>query len=93
MGPGEDQGEGLDHLAEVRHLDYRDVPETGFDAVSSIGLTEHIGVDNYPVYFSFLRDKLVPARPAAQPLHHPPRQQADGRPAPSSTATCSPTAS
>ena len=52
--------EGLDHLAEVRHLDYRDVQETAFDAVSSIGLTEHIGVDRYPAYFRFLRDKLVP---------------------------------
>jgi cyclopropane-fatty-acyl-phospholipid synthase len=52
--------EGLDHLAEVRHLDYRNVPETGFDAVSSIGLTEHIGIDNYGFYFSYLRDKLVP---------------------------------
>lgn len=54
------QKEGLDHLVEVRHLDYREVPETGFDAVSSIGLTEHIGVDNYPAYFGFLRDKLLP---------------------------------
>ena len=52
--------DGLDHLAEVRHLDYRDVQETAFDAVSSIGLTEHIGVDRYPAYFRFLRDKLVP---------------------------------
>jgi cyclopropane-fatty-acyl-phospholipid synthase len=52
--------DGLDHLVEVRHLDYRDVVETGFDAVSSIGLTEHIGVDQYPAYFGFLRDKLVP---------------------------------
>jgi cyclopropane-fatty-acyl-phospholipid synthase len=52
--------EGLDHLIEVRHMDYRDVPETAFDAISSIGLTEHIGVDQYPAYFSFLRDKLVP---------------------------------
>ena len=52
--------EGLDHLVEVRHLDYRDVVETGFDAVSSIGLTEHIGVDNYPAYFGFLRSKLLP---------------------------------
>src|SRR3954471_14364404 len=34
---------GLGQLAEVRHLDYRDVKETDFDAVSSIGLTEHIG--------------------------------------------------
>ena len=52
--------EGLDHLAEVRHLDYRNVEEVDFDAVSSIGLTEHIGVANYPSYFGFLRDKLKP---------------------------------
>ncbi|MER7078056.1 cyclopropane-fatty-acyl-phospholipid synthase [Saccharopolyspora kobensis] len=51
---------GLADLAEVRHLDYRDVPETGFDAVSSIGLTEHIGLAQLPSYFSFLHDKLVP---------------------------------
>jgi cyclopropane-fatty-acyl-phospholipid synthase len=50
--------EGLSRLAEVRHLDYRDVPETGFDAVSSIGLTEHIGKQNLPSYFSFLFGKL-----------------------------------
>ncbi len=50
--------EGLDHLAEVRHGDYRDVTETGFDAVSSIGLTEHIGVGNYASYFRFLHDRL-----------------------------------
>lgn len=52
--------EGLEALAEVRHLDYRAVTETGFDAISSIGLTEHIGVANYPSYFGLLRDKLVP---------------------------------
>jgi cyclopropane-fatty-acyl-phospholipid synthase len=52
--------DGLDHVAEVRHGDYRDVRETGFHAVSSIGLTEHIGVRNYPAYFAFMRDKLVP---------------------------------
>lgn len=51
--------EGLDDRAEVRYGDYRDVAEGGFDAVSSIGLTEHIGVKNYPAYFSFLADKLV----------------------------------
>src|ERR1700710_2521166 len=52
--------DGLDHVAEGRFGDYRDVPDTGFDAVSSIGLTEHIGISNYPSYFTFLRDKLVP---------------------------------
>src|SRR5271169_2442365 len=51
--------EGLSGLAEVRHLDYRDVPETGFDAVSSIGLTEHIGKANLPSYFSFLYAKQI----------------------------------
>ena len=52
--------EGLEHLAEVRHLDYRDVTESGFDAVSSIGLMEHIGVKNYASYFDFLSSKLRP---------------------------------
>ena len=50
--------EGLQDLAEVRHSDYRDVTETGFDAISSIGLTEHIGVRNYPAYFAFVKDHL-----------------------------------
>jgi cyclopropane-fatty-acyl-phospholipid synthase len=52
--------DGLDDVAEVRYGDYRDIRETGFDAVSSIGLTEHIGVRHYGSYFSFVRDKLVP---------------------------------
>jgi len=52
------EAEGLSDLAEVRHSDYRDIPEIGFDAVSSIGLTEHIGVKNYPAYFGFLKSKL-----------------------------------
>jgi cyclopropane-fatty-acyl-phospholipid synthase len=52
------EDEGLAELAEVRHSDYRDVREVGFDAVSSIGLTEHIGVRNYPAYFGFLGSKL-----------------------------------
>ncbi|OZC77945.1 SAM-dependent methyltransferase [Rhodococcus sp. 06-462-5] len=50
--------EGLSDLAEVRFSDYRDVAETNFDAISSIGLTEHIGVHNYPSYFTFIQSKL-----------------------------------
>ncbi|MFN8173146.1 MAG: class I SAM-dependent methyltransferase [Candidatus Nanopelagicales bacterium] len=49
---------GLGSSAQIRFSDYRDVPESGFDAVSSIGLTEHIGRANYPSYFSFLYGKL-----------------------------------
>jgi cyclopropane-fatty-acyl-phospholipid synthase len=51
---------GLDDRAEVRFLDYRDVEENGFDAVSSIGLTEHIGKEQLPSYFRFLYSKLKP---------------------------------
>ncbi|QYJ05532.1 cyclopropane-fatty-acyl-phospholipid synthase family protein [Nocardioides panacisoli] len=54
------KAQGLDDLAEVRHLDYRHVAESDFDAISSIGLTEHIGVQHYPEYFGFLHRKLAP---------------------------------
>ncbi|MBN9743417.1 SAM-dependent methyltransferase [Amycolatopsis sp. A1MSW2902] len=49
---------GLSDLAQVRYADYRDVLETNFDAVSSIGLTEHIGDAQLPGYFEFLYSKL-----------------------------------
>jgi cyclopropane-fatty-acyl-phospholipid synthase len=59
--------EGLGELAEVRHLDYRDAPGHGYDAIASIGLTEHIGVRAYPAYFAALRDRL---RPGGRLLNH-----------------------
>jgi cyclopropane-fatty-acyl-phospholipid synthase len=58
---------GLADRAQIRFSDYRDIRETGFDAVSSIGLTEHIGRANYPSYFSFLYSKL---RPEGRLLNH-----------------------
>ncbi|HTW19284.1 MAG TPA: class I SAM-dependent methyltransferase [Mycobacteriales bacterium] len=59
--------DGLGDVAEVRHCDYRDVIENNFDAVSSIGLTEHIGARNLGSYFRFLRSKL---RPQGRLLNH-----------------------
>ncbi|MFI2662613.1 class I SAM-dependent methyltransferase [Micromonospora carbonacea] len=59
--------EGLAELAEVRHLDYRDAPREQFDVISSIGLTEHIGVRNYPAYFRALGGRL---RPGGRLLNH-----------------------
>ena len=59
--------EGLADLAEVRHLDYRDTPEGEFDAVSSIGLTEHVGERELPAYFRRLWGKL---RPQGRLLNH-----------------------
>lgn len=58
---------GLAGRADVRLLDYRDVSEGGFDAVSSIGLTEHVGRDRLPEYFAFLHGKI---RPQGRLLNH-----------------------
>jgi cyclopropane-fatty-acyl-phospholipid synthase len=58
---------GLGELAEVRHCDYRDAPESQFDAISSIGLTEHIGKNNLPAYFASLYARL---RPEGRLLNH-----------------------
>jgi len=58
---------GLSDLAEIRHLDYRDVPKGQFDAISSIGLTEHIGRAQLPRYFTHLYDRL---RPGGRLLNH-----------------------
>lgn len=58
---------GLSESAELRFSDYRDVTETQFDAISSIGLTEHIGRANYPSYFNFMFSKL---REGGRMLNH-----------------------
>ena len=58
---------GLADLAEVRYLDYRDTPGGDFDAISSIGLTEHIGERELPAYFERLWSKL---RPQGRLLNH-----------------------
>jgi cyclopropane-fatty-acyl-phospholipid synthase len=58
---------GLGERAEIRHSDYRDTAEGEFDAISSIGLTEHIGASNVAEYSTFLRSKL---RPQGRLLNH-----------------------
>jgi cyclopropane-fatty-acyl-phospholipid synthase len=58
---------GLSDRAEIRYLDYRHVTESGFDAISSIGLTEHIGAKNLASYVTFLAGKL---RPQGRLLNH-----------------------
>lgn len=51
---------GLSDQVQILHSDYRDAPGApgSYDAVSSIGLMEHIGVHNYPSYFEFVKNKL-----------------------------------
>jgi cyclopropane-fatty-acyl-phospholipid synthase len=52
---------GLDGLCEVRLLDYRDMPEDGmFDKIASIGMFEHVGKKNLPLYFGKIFRLLKP---------------------------------
>jgi cyclopropane-fatty-acyl-phospholipid synthase len=58
---------GLDHLVEIRLQDYRDLGQDHrdlggerFDAISSIGMFEHVGRRRMADYFTTLRSLLTP---------------------------------
>jgi cyclopropane-fatty-acyl-phospholipid synthase len=49
---------GLQGKVEIRLQDYREVPETGFDSVSSIEMGEHVGAENYPTFVRLIESRL-----------------------------------
>ena len=51
---------GLGHLVEFRVQDYRDVTDGPYDAISSIGMAEHVGRRGLPAYTDTLTHLLVP---------------------------------
>ncbi|MDQ3957589.1 MAG: cyclopropane-fatty-acyl-phospholipid synthase family protein [Actinomycetota bacterium] len=51
---------GLSHRIEIRYQDYRDVDDGPFDAISSIGMFEHVGLTQLGRYFETLRGLLKP---------------------------------
>ncbi|MGE3161194.1 MAG: class I SAM-dependent methyltransferase [Burkholderiales bacterium] len=51
---------GLADRCEVRIQDYRDIAGEGaFDKIASIGMFEHVGLKNLPVYFGAIRRLLA----------------------------------
>lgn len=51
---------GLQDRCEVRLQDYRDLSGEGvFDKIASVGMFEHVGLKNLPVYFGAIRRLLV----------------------------------
>jgi len=50
---------GFDELVEVRLCDYRDVGDGPFDAISSIGMAEHVGAVAYADYAGRLHSLLA----------------------------------
>ncbi|MEU9225742.1 class I SAM-dependent methyltransferase [Streptomyces massasporeus] len=52
--------EGLTDKVEIRVQDYRDVRDGPYDAISSIGMAEHVGAEQYLEYAADLYDLLKP---------------------------------
>jgi cyclopropane-fatty-acyl-phospholipid synthase len=51
---------GVEDLVELRVADYRELAGEQFDAISSIGMVEHVGEERIDLYMSTLSDLLVP---------------------------------
>jgi cyclopropane-fatty-acyl-phospholipid synthase len=51
---------GLEGQVELRVADYRDLSGEQFDAISSIGMVEHVGEERIDLYMRTLGDLLVP---------------------------------
>lgn len=58
---------GLTERVDIRVQDYRDVDDGPYDAVSSIGMSEHVGLANLPIYTAHLYGLL---RPEGRLLNH-----------------------
>jgi cyclopropane-fatty-acyl-phospholipid synthase len=51
--------EGLGDRCRVDHLDYRDLPaDSVYDKIAAVGVIEHVGIANYPAFFSGVRGRL-----------------------------------
>ena len=51
--------EGLGDRCRVDHLDYRDLPADAlYDKIAAVGVIEHVGIPNYPSFFSGVRGRL-----------------------------------
>ncbi|MFC0601381.1 SAM-dependent methyltransferase [Streptomyces palmae] len=70
---------GLSELVEIRSQDYRQVADGPFDAISSIGMAEHVGSVQYAEYAGHLYRLLAPG---GRLLNH----QIARRPEPDETA-------
>ena len=58
---------GLTGNIDIRVQDYRDIPDGPFDAISSIGMSEHVGREQMPGYVEVLHSLL---RPGGRLLNH-----------------------
>ena len=60
---------GVGDRVEIRLQDYRQLGGERFDAISSIGMSEHVGRSRLAEYYGILRDALCARGATAQPCH------------------------
>jgi cyclopropane-fatty-acyl-phospholipid synthase len=69
---------GLADQVEIRIQDYRDLDDGPFDAISSVGMAEHVGTGPYKEYAKILYSQLKPGgrllNHQIARLHLPPKQ-------------------
>lgn len=58
---------GIEDRVDIRLQDYREIDDGPFDAISSIGMAEHVGKKRMSVYFERLHELL---RPGGRLLNH-----------------------
>jgi len=52
------KAEGLENLVEVKLQDYREIKNVTFDRIVSIGMLEHVGLENLSEYFNVVNNLL-----------------------------------
>ena len=51
--------DGLQNTCRVEYLDYRDLPsDVVYDKIAAVGVIEHVGIPNYPAFFTGVRSRL-----------------------------------
>ncbi len=60
LGRARAQEAGVSDLVELRVADYRELAGEQFDAISSIGMVEHVGEERIDLYMRTLHDLLKP---------------------------------
>jgi cyclopropane-fatty-acyl-phospholipid synthase len=51
---------GLESLVDVQVRDYRDITGTGYDAIASVEMGEHVGAEQYPRFCAALYEHVRP---------------------------------
>lgn len=56
--------EGVQHLVRFEHMNYQELPDklagVRYDRIVSVGMFEHVGLEDYELFFGIMSEMLVP---------------------------------